>query len=163
MTPLVILLLVVTAGILWKLNAAGRRFLPAFAHLLQEARIDQAPFSVLSGTSYVTGTFHGRQVAMRLQSRRGRHQLGYLVIAVGTGGPANLDASAIDASVRDEAGGRALLTIARHDLLLSVEDGWLKTMWKPIGFVVFPGQFSEEKWRSVLESMNIVATSLERA
>jgi hypothetical protein len=142
--PLAILLLVVIACVLWMFNAAGRRFLPAFAHVLTEPRIEQGPFSVFSGTSFVSGEFRGRQVAIRLQSRRGRHHVGYLVIAVGTDGPSNLDASAIDARVRDEAGGRALLTIARHDLLLSVEDGWLKTMWKPVGFVVFPGQFSEE-------------------
>jgi hypothetical protein len=34
-------------------------------------------------------------------------------------------------------------------------------MWKPQGFVIFPGRFSEEKWRQVLEAMQVVATSLE--
>jgi hypothetical protein len=34
-------------------------------------------------------------------------------------------------------------------------------MWKPVGFVIFPGTFSEEKWRPVLEAMRTVAASLE--
>ena len=65
--------------------------------------------------------------------------------------------------MRDDAGKRALFTIAAQDLLLTVEDGWLKTMWKPIGFTIFPGRFAEEKWRPVLDAMQTVATSLESA
>jgi hypothetical protein len=56
-----------------------------------------------------------------------------------------------------------LFSIAACDLLLSVEEGWLKALWKPQGFVIFPGQFSEEKWRQVLEAMQTVVTSLEVA
>jgi hypothetical protein len=78
-----------------------------------------------------------------------------------TSGPQALDSSGVDARTRDDAGRRALFTIAANDMLLSVEDGWLKTMWKPVGFVVFPGTFSEDKWRPVLESMHAVAASLE--
>ena len=159
--PIALLLLVAVAFVVWKLNAAGRRFLPAFAQLLTAAHVRQGPFSVLSGRSYATGRFHDREVAIRLQLRRGRHQLGYLVVAMRTSGPQTLDSSGVDAQTRDEAGRKALFTIAASDLLLSVEDGWLKTMWKPVGFVVFPGTFSEEKWRAVLEAMHAVAASLE--
>ena len=67
----------------------------------------------------------------------------------------------LEAHTRDEAGRKALFTVAANDLLLSVEDGWLKTMWKPVGFVIFPGRFTEEKWRPVLEAMNTVAASLD--
>ena len=159
--PLALLLIVAIAVVVWRLNAAGQQFLPAFSRLLTGAQIQRSPVSLLTGRLYATGQFHGRDVALRLQVRRGRYQLGYLVVAMRTSGPQTLDSSTVDSRTRDEAGRRALFTIAANDLLLSVEDGWLKTMWKPVGFVTFPGTFSEEKWRPVLEAMHTVAASLE--
>jgi hypothetical protein len=158
-----LLLLVVVGTLLWMLMAPGRAFLPAFARLLADPVIQQSPLNVFSGRSYATGRFAGREIAVRLQQKRGRHQAGYLVIAVRTGGPQMLDASGIEAHTRDAAGRRALFTIAANDLVLSVEDGWLKTMWKPIGFTIFPGRFSEEQWRPVLDAMQTLASSLETA
>ncbi len=158
--PLALLLLVAIAFVVWRLNATGQQFLPAFARLLDEPRLERGPSSLFSGLSYATGRFRGREVAIRLQLRRGRHSMGYLVVAMRTGGAETLTASDVDAQVQDDAGRRALFSIAQHDLLLSVEDGWLKTMWKPSGFVVFPGSFSEETWRPVLEAMHTVAASL---
>ena len=155
------LLLVVVGFVVWTLMAPGRAFLPAFALLLTEPVLQQSPLSFFSGRSYVLGRFAGREVAVRLQQKRGRYQLGYLVIAVRTGGPQTLDASGIEALTRDEAGRQALFTIAANDLTLSVEGGWLKTLWMPVGFVIFPGRFAEEKWRPVLEAMVAVAASLE--
>jgi hypothetical protein len=157
------LLLVVAGVAVWLFIAPGRRFLPAFARLLTSPQLEQGPFSVFSGRSYVTGQFHGRDVAIRLQQRRGEYQHGYLVIAVRATGAQTLDASGIDARTKDDAGRRALFTIAARDLLLTVEDGWLKTMWKPIGFTIFPGPFAEETWRPVLEAMQTIAASLETA
>jgi hypothetical protein len=157
------LLLIIVGGVAWWFMAPGQQFLPAFARLLTLPTIKRGPLSLLSGRSYATGQFKGRDVAIRLQLRRGRYQLGYLVVAVRTGGPETLDSSGVELRVRDDAGKRALFTIAAQDLLLTVEDGWLKTMWKPIGFTIFPGRFAEEKWRPVLDAMQIVATSLESA
>jgi len=141
--------------------AAGSTFLTAFASLLEAPAIQRSPFSFFSGRSYATGRFSGREVAVRLQLRRGGHQMGYLVIAVRTSGPATLDSNGIEAQTRDDPGRKALFTIAANDLLLTVEDGWLKTMWQPVGFMIFPGRFTEEKWRPVLEAMVAVAASLE--
>lgn len=155
------LLLVVVAFVAWKFTAIGREFLPAFARLLSAPNLQQGPLSVLSGRAYLTGQFRGRDVAIRLQSRRGRYQLGYLVVAMRTSGPPILDANGIETHTRDAAGRQALFTIATHDLLLSVEGGWLKTMWKPTGFMIFPGRFADEKWRPVLEAMMTVASSLD--
>lgn len=155
------LLLIVFGFIAWKLISPGQQFLPAFARLLTGPTIQRHAFSFFSGRSYATGQFKGRDVAVRLQLRRGKYELGYLVLAMRTGGPPALDANGIEALVGDEAGRRALFTIAKHDLLLTVEQGWLKTMWKPHGFVIFPGRFSEEKWRPVLEAMDTIAGSLE--
>ena len=155
------LLLIIVGLVVWTLMAPGRAFLPAFAQLLTEPVLQQSPLSFFSGRSYLTGRFGGREVAVRLQQKRGKYQVGYLVIAVRTGGPQTLDANGIEAQTRDEAGRQALFTIAANDLLLSVESGWLKTMWKPVGFVIFPGRSAEEKWRPVLEAMVAVAASLE--
>ena len=157
------LLLVVAGVALWLLIAPGLRFLPGFARLLTSPRLEQSPSSLFSGRSYVTGLFEGRDVAIRLQQRRGRYQLGYLVIAVRTAGVSTLDYNGIEARVRDDAGRAALFTIAARDLLLTVEDDWLKTMWKPMGFATFPGHFAEETWRPILEAMRTIASSLEAA
>ena len=156
-----LLLLAAVGFVIWTLMAPGRAFLPGFAQLLTEPVLQQSPLSFFSGRSYVLGRFGGREVAVRLQQKRGKYQVGYLVIAVRTGGLQTLDANGIDAHTRDRVGRKALFTIAANDLLLSVEGGWLKTMWKPVGFVIFPGRFAEEKWRPVLEAMVAVAASLE--
>jgi hypothetical protein len=141
--------------------APGERFLPRFASLLSEPTIQRGALSYFSGRSYATGRFQGREVAVRLQLKRSRYGQGYLVVALRTGGPPVLDYDAIDARTQDDAGRRALFAIAAHDLLVSVEGGWLKALWNPQGFVIFPGGFSDEKWRQVLEAMHTVATSLE--
>lgn len=159
--PLFLLSLIGVGFAVWMLNAPGQAFLPAFARLLEAPAIQRNPFSFFSGLSYVAGRFAGREVAARLQLKRGKYQTGYLVISVRTSGPPALDANGIEAHTRDEAGRKALFTIAANDLLLMVEDGWLKTMWNPVGFVIFPGRFKEEKWRPVLEAMTTVAASLE--
>ncbi|MEO6212362.1 MAG: hypothetical protein ABIP65_01925 [Vicinamibacterales bacterium] len=147
--------------IVWKLIAPGGQFLSRFARLLTGPDIQRGAFSFFSGRSYATGRFQDRDVAVRLQLKRTRYGQGYLVVAVRTGGPSTLDYEGIDARTPDDAGRRALVSIAAHDLLLSVEDGWLKALWRPQGFVIFPGRFSEETWQGVLEAMWAVATSLE--
>ena len=157
--PLLVLAIVVL--VVWKLAARGEQFLPGFAPLLSEPRIQRGPFSFFSGRSYAVGKFHGRDVAVRLQLKRGKYAQGYLVVAIRTGGPPALDYTGIDARTRDDAGRRALVSLAAHDLLISVEEGWLKALWRPQGFIIFPGRFSEEKWRQVLHALHAVTTSLE--
>ena len=96
-----------------------------------------------------------------MQLKRSNHGQGYLVIAFRTPGVRSLNYDALDARVRDDAGRPALFTLVAQDLLLSVEDGWLKGLWRPQDFGFFPGRFSEEKWRKVLDAMQTVASSLE--
>lgn len=159
MIPL--LLLAIVGAVAWRFIAAGEQFAPGFARLLDEPVMQRGALSFFSGRSYVTGRFQGREVALRLQLKRSRYGQGYLVVAVRTAGPAVLDYSGIDTSTRDEAGRRALVSLAAHDLLVSVEDSWLKALWRPQGFIIFPGRFSEEKWRQVLTAMHVVAGSLD--
>jgi hypothetical protein len=154
---------VIVGVLVWKFVAPGERFLPGFAHLLTEPTIQRGTFSFFSGRSYARGRFQGRDVAIRLQLKRSRYGQGYLVVAVRTGGQPTLNYAGIDARTRDDAGRRALSLIVAHDLLPSVEEGWLKVLWRPQGFVIFPGRFSAEKWRQVLEAMQTLAASLEVA
>ena len=158
-----LLLLLLVGVIAWKVAAPGEEFLSGFARLLTDPQIKRGAFSFFSGRSYATGRLQGREVALRLQLKRGRYGQGYLVIAVRTDGVPTLDYNGIETRVRDEAGRRALYAIAKHDLLLGLEEGWLRALWKPQGFIIFPGRFSEEKWREVLDAMQTVATSFERA
>jgi hypothetical protein len=89
--------------------------------------------------------------------------LAILVIAMRTTGPRTLDNDGVEARTRDERGRKALATLAASDLRISVDDGWLKADWCPVGFMIFPGRFVEQKWRTVLEAMNAAADSLETA
>ncbi|HJR59927.1 MAG TPA: hypothetical protein VJ813_11025 [Vicinamibacterales bacterium] len=161
MLPLLIILVV--GAVAWRVIARGEPFLSQLARLLSEPTIQRGAFSFFSGRSYATGAFKGREVAIRIQLKRSRYGQGDLVVAVRTGGPAALSSDGIEARVRDETGRRALVSIAANDLLLSVEDGWLKALWRPQGFIIFPGRFSEEKWRQVLEAIHAVAISLATA
>jgi len=156
-----LLLLVIVAAVVWVLVAPGQQFLGEFVRLLTAPAIQRGAFSFFSGRSYATGRFHERDVAIRLQLKRTRYGQGYLVVAVRTGGPPTLGSGGIEARVRDDAGRRGLFQVATHDLVATVEGGWLKAMWRPQGFVIFPGRFSAEKWGAVLEAMHAVATSLE--
>jgi hypothetical protein len=153
--------LVALVAVVWKLVAPSEHFLPEFTRLLTEPTIQRGVFTFLSGRSYASGKFKDRDVAIRLQLRRSRHDLGYLVIAVRTRRQMTVGEKDIAARARDEAGRRALDTLADHDLRPSVEEGWLKVLWKPLGFFIFPGRFSEEKWRQVLEALHALATSLD--
>jgi hypothetical protein len=158
---LTLLLLVIVVVVVWRLAAPGERFLPEFARLLTAPRIERGLMSFFSGRSYATGRFQERDVAVRLQLKRSRYGQGYLVVAVRTGGPPDLDYDGIDARTRDEAGRRALASLAAHDLVISVENGWLKALWRPQGFLIFPGRFVEDTWRQVLDALRVVVGSLE--
>ena len=116
---------------------------------------------MLSGRSYAAGRFRGKDVAIRLQMKRSRYGQGYLVVALRASGQPSSNYDGIDSRTRDEVGRRALFTIAAQDLVMSIEEGWLKALWQPQGFLIFPGRFSDEKWRQVLEAMHSVAASLE--
>ena len=153
--------LTIVVGIVWMFNAPAGRFLHGFAGLLEGPRIERGTFSLLSGRSYTIGGFEGREVAIRLQLKRGRYDHGYLVVAMRTDGLPPLDHAGIEKRTHDEAGRAALSAIVERDLKLIVEEGWLKAMWRPSGLFIFPGPFSAEKWRGLLGAMRTLAASLE--
>ena len=138
-------------------------FLLGFARLLNEPTIQGGAFSFLTGRSEAIGRFGDRDVAIRLQLKRSRYGQGSLVVAVLTASQRSLNYDGIEARTRAETGRRALFSIAAHDLLLSVEDGWLQALWRPQGLIIFPGRFADDKWREVLEALHVVAASLDAA
>lgn len=158
-----LLLLVIIIAIAGLLAIPGAQFLPGFARLLEDPRIERGAFSVLSGRSALQGRFQGRDVAVRLQLKRSRHGQGDLVVALRTVADGSLNTAGIESRVRDGEGQRALSTLAAHDLILNVDERWLQARWRPQGFVFFPGRFAEERWRPVLESLRTVAASLDAA
>jgi len=158
-----LLLLVIIVAIVGLLAIPGTQFLPGFARLLEDPRIERGAFSLLSGRSALQGRFQGRDVAVQLQLKRSRHGQGDLVVAMRTTAAESLNTAGIESRVRDGEGQRALTTLAAHDLMLSVDERWLQAWWRPQGFVFFPGRFAEEKWRPVLESLCTVAASLDAA
>jgi hypothetical protein len=158
-----LLLFAGVVAIVWWLLAMGERLLPEFARLLDRPVLHRGSLSVFFGLSSVTGAFRGREVAVTLQLKRGRYTQGSLIIAMRVGGEQTLTYDGIEARTRDDTGRRALFTSAANDILLNVEDGWLKALWQPTGFVIFPGSFEEQKWRTVLDAMSVIAASLESA
>jgi hypothetical protein len=160
---LALLVLASIVAVVWALNAPAQRFLPSFARLLADRAVQAGPWSVVSGRSTASGTFHGRDVSIELKLRRGRHDQGYLVVSMRTNAPVALDGTSIDAHTTGEAGRRALFTLVKHDLMLRADNGWLHARWQPQGFVLFPGALAESKWREVLDAMEVVAASLDAA
>lgn len=155
-------LIVVALGFaVWKWVLPSERFLSDLSTLLSQPVLTNSRFALFSGRRYATGQFGGREVAMRLQLPRGENERGYLVIAIRTTGPKTLDNEGIEARA-DAAAKKALFDIAAADIVVNVEDGWLKGLWRPPGtFSRFPGRFSEEKWRKVLTALQTVAGALE--
>jgi hypothetical protein len=158
-----LLLLAAIVAVVSALNAPAQRFLPSFVRLLDDAAVHAGLGSFFSGRSVASGTFGGRDVVILLKLKRGRYDHGYLIASMRTRERAVLDSAGVDARGMGEAARRALFALATHDLRLSVEDGWLKALWEPQGFLLFPGTFHESNWREVLGAMEVVAASLDAA
>lgn len=158
------LLVLVAIGVLaWKFVAPGQRFLPEFSRLLTEPKIHGGGLSFLSGRSALSGQFRGRDVSAQIQLPRSKYGTSYLVVKVRTSGVESLTGTQVDSRATDDAARRGLYLLAMQDLQLTMEEGWLRALWSPKGLFIFPGRFSEEKWRKVLEAMHSVASSLEGA
>ena len=156
------LLVLVGVGVLaWKFVAPGQRFLPEFSQLLSGPTIHRHALAFLSGRSALSGQFRGRDVSVQIQLPRGRYGTSYLVVKVRTSCAGSLTGTQLDSRATGDEARRALYALAMQDLQLSMEEGWLPALWSPKGFFIFPGAFSEEKWRKVLEAMHTVASSLE--
>lgn len=156
------LLVFVAIGVLaWKFVAPGQRFLPEFSRLLTDPKRDSGGLSFLSGRSALSGQFRGRDVSAQIQLPRSKYGTSYLVVKIRTSAVESLTGTQVDSRATDDEARRALYLLAMQDLQLSVEEGWLRALWSPKGLFIFPGRFSEEKWRKALEAMHTVTSSLE--
>ena len=147
------------SGAIWAFMVRENRFLPAFARLLSDFRVESDSF--FTGRSVARGRREGREMAIRLQLGRGEDTAGELVVAVKTNGPLSMTGAEVDSRATGDAARRALFTLSVEELMLKVVDGWLEARWQPLGFRMFPGHFSEAKWRKVLDALHAVASSLE--
>jgi hypothetical protein len=157
------LVLVIVAVVVWKLWAPAMGWVPAFARLLERPVTGTGVLPFVMGLETAGGDFQGRPVLLALHHKRGRHSLGYLVVAMQPRTTAPLAAEAL-ASVTTPAAREALDALEGRDgLHVSFDDGWLKARWHPGGFLVFPGRFEPHRWRRVLQAMSVVTGSLESA
>lgn len=161
MTGLFVLLVI--GFVVWKMSAPGMAWAPAFAKLLERPVTKAGLLPFVTGGETAAGEFQGRPVLLALHHKRGRHSLGYLVVAMqprvmpGAATPSLATLTAPD--VRDALD----LLERRSELHVSLEEGWLKARWQPGGFMIFPGRFEAQRWRGVLQAMSVVARSLESA
>ena len=158
LAPFVLLLL---GFAVWKLWAPAMAWVPSFAALLDRPVQKTGLLPFVTGLETAGGDFQGRPVLLALHHKRGRNSLGYLVIAMQPG----------QGSIREQGGlGRPHAPEARtaldqletdEGLHVSLDGGWLKARWQPVGFMIFPGHFDHDRWHRVLRAMSVVASSLE--
>ena len=160
-----LIVLVVLGAVVWKLWAPGLAFVPGFGSLLERPAGESGLWPFLKGVERMGGQYQGRPVVLILHHKRGRNTLGYLTVAMQLIDVREADkfSGAPREWLREPAAREAWDQLElRHELRLSFGDGWLKAMWQPSGFVLFPGRFDPERWASMLRSMHTVVTSLER-
>ncbi len=96
-----------------------------------------------------------------MHHKRGRNSLGYLVIAMQPGQVLIHENGGLGGLNEPEARTALDQLEAAEGLHLSLDGGWLKARWQPVGFMIFPGRFDSERWHRVLRAMAVVASSLE--
>jgi hypothetical protein len=148
-------------GVAWALMAREDRFLPEFRRLLTDFTVETGTSRFLTGRSVARGRYDSRAVAISLDVGRGEHRMGSLIVAVKTSEPLSLSGADIDDRAKGDAARRGLFTLAVEEMMLTVDEGWLRARWQPLGWRTFPGRFSEAKWRKVLDSLNAVASALD--
>lgn len=159
---MVFLVLAIVIVLVWALNVPAARFLPGFATLLHESDIQHGRFSFLTGRSYLTGRFRTRRVAVRLQRKRGRYNLGYLVVAMETRSSKAYDGPGLEGRASERGASDILFQLKTEEgLSLALEYAWLKATWMPVGLIIFPGRFDPDRWRRVLELMDALASRVE--
>ncbi len=163
---LAVVLLAVAIFVAWKLWSPAPAFVRGFAALLERpVRLKPGVRPWLLGTNHTGGHFGGREVVVVLHQRRGRYDLGYAIVAMRLAGrvPVELEMAGVlrewvaQSPARDAWDDLEL----RHELKLTFAEESLKATWRPVGAFLFPGRFEAERWRTVLQAMRTVVSSLE--
>jgi hypothetical protein len=155
------LLVLLTIGfVVWKLWSPAMAWAPAFAALLDRPVRKTGLLPFLVGLETAGGDFQGRSVLLALHHKRGRHSLGYLVVAMQPRVAGN--AAPGLGPMRTPQARTALDQLEEQEgLSVSFDDGWLKARWQPVGFTIFPGRFDAQRWHRVLQEMAVIAEAME--
>jgi hypothetical protein len=161
-----LIVLAILGVVVWKLWTPGLTFVPGFASLLERPAGRSGLWPFLTGVETIGGQYRGRPVLLIVHHKRGRNTLGYLTVAmqpVAASDTIAKHSGAFREWIHEPAARKAWDDLElRQELKLSFGDGWMRAMWQPSGFVIFPGRFEAEQWRAVLQSMHTVVVSLER-
>lgn len=154
------LLAACVAFLLWRFFSPTLGWTSSFARLLERPATRTGLPAFLTGRETAGGHFDGRTVLLAMQHKRGRHGTGYLTVAmkVSTDSEAMPDALA---RVGSREAQEALADLARDDLRVSCDEGWLTVRWQPSGFTIFPGRFDDARWRRILRAMSVVADAID--
>jgi len=160
-TPVVVIILIVLAARGWR--AYGRPkmgFLPEFATLLEWPEFVNGGW--LLKRSFLKGQFRGRKVVILLQRYTGRYQ-NMVVVSMESHAPVTMENYDLAGYRPDGESELARVALQEHhELRVRHADGCLKAKRNWHLFARFPPPFEPEKWRSVLEAMDTVVSSLER-
>ena len=157
----VLALLVPLLGfVVWKSWAPAMAWAPGFAALLDRPVRKTGWLPFIAGLETAGGEFQGRPVLLALHHKRGRHSLGYLVVAMQPR-MGSARSGGLGALPTSEARTALDLLEGHEGLNVSLDDGWLKARWQPVGFTMFPGRFDAARWRGMLSAMSAIAAALE--
>ena len=158
-----LLVFVIIGIVVWTLWAPAMGWTRAFAALLERPVTKSGFLPFQRGLETAAGGFEGRAVLLALHHKRGRHSVGYLVVALQPRTTIAAPAEALSTLQASEAREALDELSGRLALDVSFEDGWLKARWQPGGFTIFPGRFDAQRWRRVLEAMSRIARCVESA
>jgi len=158
--------LVALGVVIWMMWAPAMAFVPGFASLLQRPTGSFGVWPFMKGVETIGGEYQERSTLLVLHHKRGRHSLGYLIVAMQPRGGTQVAtkyAGAFREWIREPAAREAWDDLElNRELKLSFDEGWMRATWQPIGPFMFPGRFDADRWLGVLRSMHTVVASLER-
>ena len=159
----VFVLIAIALGAWWTFSPA-RTFLRGVARLLGAAGT-QWGFEGGGFTSFVTGRYRDRDVVVQLFHPSGEDSAsrpGEVLLTMRTrardGAPWKSSLATFDNAELSRA---TFHLEGRYGLQLTLADGWLKASWNSASWR-FPGSFDEERWRTTLEQMHVLADWLEK-
>lgn len=150
-------MLLVVGGIIWWMLANGATFGRQFGTLLERpSRPAHAAWAFLKGRDFAGGEYDGRTVVVALHSKQGTVIVAMQAIGVET------TAQPLRERIHGDEARRAWDDLElQHELVLSLDDGWVRAKWRPVS-VMFPGRFDADRWRDVLRAMRTLVGSLEQ-
>jgi hypothetical protein len=136
-------------------------FLSDFAKLLDRPEFVDGPDIGPTTRRSVKGEFRGRKVVVMLENRRGVYKI---VVSMETQSARTMESYEFTGYRPSREAEMALYALdVKHNLRLTLRDGYLSALGQPGTSFVFagPGVFEPAKWQSVLDTMHTLAGSLQ--